>query len=198
MIHLKEDPPACHYLSRIFGSDRTRSQAPSESPARPSAPPQPSTNSPLADSMAKVTDLEVRLGQYFLVHPIPANKALVDIAHNLGANNSALLYILGLQRSEFGEVQIEMLLKKLQGTGEIKGFAHSIVPKLKESLQNIGAVPAPARAQLREQYGDKMIELLNMYYDVGRKFLLEREMKDKGFSDAEIDRAVKADAPNVF
>ena len=99
--------------------------------------------------MTKVGELEVRLGRYYQTHPVTENESLVDIAYNLGANNSALLYVVGLAKSEFGDAQIRTLLTKLEGTGRMKGLEESLVPQLKESLQGIRGLSATSGEQQR-------------------------------------------------
>jgi len=190
------------FLKRFFGPksvlDSAAPRPPSQASASQSARPQPPADPGLVAAMTKVGELEVRLGRYYQTHPVTENESLVDIAYNLGANNSALLYVVGLAKSEFGDDQIRTLLTKLEGTGRMKGLEESLVPQLKESLQGIRGLSATSGEQLRQTCARKLMVLLNMYFDVGTKFLLQREMKDNGFSDALINRALKTESPNVF
>ena len=49
------------------------------------------------------------------------------------------------------------LVKKLEGTGNIKGLEESLVPQLKESLQIIKRMGASAREKLRREHQRRLM-----------------------------------------
>ncbi len=172
------------FLKNLFGGGRQSSGG----SARESFADALGNDAYLTDGLVKVNELILKLGRFYQAHSEANNEVLVKVASNLTAYSLALTNILGPKKGAvLAGAQTTELLRILK-TDEI--LPGGVEADLKVALR---------RPQLRaEDAVNLFTRHLNMYFDVGSKLLLTREMKEKGFSDAMIDRAVSEDRPNVF
>ena len=134
-------------------------------------------------ALIKANELTLKLGRYYQSHSEASNEILVTVASNLTAHSLALTHVLGLRKGALlAGQQTAEVLRMLKGTDE--------EADLRTALQRPNV--------RREDAADLFMKHLNMYFDVGSKLLLAREMKANGFSDAMINRATSADRPNLF
>lgn len=158
-------------------STQARPYAP-EAARKGSAPPPGSVQ----DGLVKVNELTVKLGKYYQAHATPDNELLFSIASDLTAHSLALTHLLTVRQPVLAETQVSELLRLLKGTRDES--------ELRQALDRRGLRTNDA--------GNVIMKYLNMYFEVGTKLLLKREMKERGIADAIIEQAVCAARPNVF
>ena len=146
----------------------------------------------ILEGIVQVNELTVQLGNYYMAHAIPQNEILVKVATLLGAYSLSLDYL--VRSPTFGEAEIKKLIEILQPHDPNE------VAVLQQVLLHIEHVFLPEdRQELRQEYASRLMKALNMNVDLARSLLLSREMKERGMSDAEIDRAIKSAMPqNLF
>jgi hypothetical protein len=150
------------------------------------------TDEEILEGMTQVLELTVQLGNYYMAHPSPENKALVKCATLLTAYLLALDHL--VHAPTYGEAEIRKLIEILEPHDRNEAAL------LHKTLLHIRHIVLPrSREQVRQDYANRLMEILNMTVATGRKLLLVRDMKERGMSDAEIDRAIKSpDPPNPF
>jgi hypothetical protein len=180
-------------LKTLFSGKRNLRQSPT--PVR-----EPSVPADLVVGINTVTEIEERLRKYYAAHRTSDNQILNEVALNLAGHKSALLHLVALPLFGFERTTITELFRTLEGTGRIVGLEESLASLLKDVDERLIRNGAPAnRERLRKECADRAMTLLNMYIDVGKRLVLQRELKAKGMSDQEIRRAIDAsESPNVF
>jgi len=142
----------------------------------------------ILEGMTQVLELTVQLGNYYNAYPSQENEILVKCAALLGAYNLALDHL--VHSPTYGEAEIRKLIEILEP------HSPQETAFLQQSLQHIGRIYLPAaRQKLRQEYASRLMEILNMTVGLGRGYLLSREMKERGMSDAEISRAIESAKP---
>jgi hypothetical protein len=143
----------------------------------------------LVDGLTKVNELVVNLGRLYQAHPETDNEILIKVASNLTCYSLALTQILGVDiTSVLGNAQKAELSRLLKDTEEL--LPSPLESEVKRSLQGPNIRCEEAVLLFTRQ--------MNMYSDIGSKFLMAREMRASGFSDAMINSALSQKRPNIF